>query len=66
MLNNSHIKFVILDINFRLTCGKSNMHVNTVNCQIILSTNENKYVTTNVFGKLEHDANLLSFEDDKA
>ena len=42
------------------------MHVNTVNCQIILSTNENKYVTTNVFGKLEHDANLLSFEDDKA
>ena len=42
------------------------MHVNTVNCQIILSTNENKYVTTNVFGNLEHDANLLSFEDDKA
>ena len=41
------------------------MHVNTVNCQIILSTNENKYVT-NVFGNLEHDANLLSFEDDKA
>ena len=35
---NLHLTFILLDINFRFTCGESNLPRKTVNCQNVFST----------------------------